>query len=111
MDQVNFETNSSQLKAESTNQLDKLSAVLLAKKGIKIRVYGHTDFIASEEYNQWLSDRRSKRVADYLISKGVPAENITWRGYGKRAPIADNNTEEGRARNRRVEIDIVKKGE
>lgn len=111
LDQVNFETNSSILKPESTSQLDKLSQVLLARKGMKIRVYGHTDFIASEEYNQWLSDRRAKRVVDYLVGKGVPAENITWRGYGKRAPIADNNTEEGRARNRRVEIDVVKKGE
>lgn len=109
LDKVFFETNSSYLKQESYAQLDKLAGVLKASPGMKVRVLGHTDYIASDTYNMWLSERRAKHVADYLISKGVAADRISSAGYGKRAPIADNTTEEGRALNRRVEIDVIKK--
>jgi type IX secretion system PorP/SprF family membrane protein len=109
MDKVNFEKNSSYLKTESYPQLDKLATLMKANPNMKVKVMGHTDYIASDEYNMWLSERRAKRVADYLISKGVAEGNITSIGFGKRAPIADNSTEEGRAQNRRVEIEIVKK--
>jgi len=109
LDQVYFETNSSYLKQESFPQLDKLVDVLKASPDMKIRVLGHTDYTASDLYNMWLSERRAKRVVDYLTSKGVPAANISSAGFGKRSPIADNNTEEGRALNRRVEIDVIKK--
>jgi outer membrane protein OmpA-like peptidoglycan-associated protein len=109
MDQVSFEKNSSYLKRESYGQLDRLAEMMKANPAMKVKVMGHTDYIASDEYNMWLSDKRAKRVADYLISKGVSPDNITSIGFGKRSPIADNSTEEGRALNRRVEIEIVKK--
>ena len=109
MDQVNFEKNSSYLTTESYKQLDMLVQVLTENPGVHIKVMGHTDYIASDEYNQWLSDRRAKRVADYLISKGINAANVAHIGFGKRNPVADNATEEGRAKNRRVEIQVTKK--
>ncbi len=109
LDKVYFETNSSYVKQESYVQLDKLAALLKASPEMRVRVLGHTDFIASDTYNMWLSERRARHVADYLIKKGIPASRIEAKGYGKRAPIADNNTEEGRALNRRVEIDVLKK--
>ena len=109
LDQVYFETNSSYLKKESFTQLDKLADVLKASPDMQIKVLGHTDYIASDTYNMWLSERRAKHVEDYLVSKGVAASRITAVGYGKRSPVADNTTEEGRALNRRVEIDVTKK--
>lgn len=109
MDKVQFEKNSSYLKPESYGQLDKLVELMKANPEIKVRVMGHTDYIASDEYNLWLSNKRAKRVADYIASKGVPEDHITSIGFGKRSPIADNSTEEGRATNRRVEIQILKK--
>jgi type IX secretion system PorP/SprF family membrane protein len=108
MDQVLFQTNSSYMKPESFAQLDILSKMMLENPNMKVRVLGHTDYTASDEYNQWLSDRRAKRVADYLITKGVSETNLSYKGFGKKAPVADNSTEEGRAKNRRVEIQILK---
>ena len=109
LDKVYFETNSSYVKTESFSQLDKLAQLIKASPDMQVRILGHTDYIASDTYNMWLSERRAKHVADYLISRGVPAANISSAGYGKRSPIADNATEAGRALNRRVEIQILKK--
>jgi|GEM_PF-1569838 len=109
MDQVYFGTNSSYLEKESFTQLNKLIEIMKANPGMKIRVLGHTDYIASDAYNMWLSGRRSRRVADYLIDNGIPAENVSAVGFGKKSPVADNSTDEGRALNRRVEIQILKK--
>jgi type IX secretion system PorP/SprF family membrane protein len=109
MDKIYFEKNSSYLKKESYPQLNQLVDIMKANPNMKIKVIGHTDYVASDAYNMWLSDRRAKRVADYLVGHGVPAENVTSVGFGKRSPIADNSTEEGRALNRRVEIQVLKK--
>jgi type IX secretion system PorP/SprF family membrane protein len=109
MDKIYFQTNSSYLKDESLPQLNNLLELLRTNPGMTIRVLGHTDYIASDTYNMWLSERRAKRVSDYLISNGIPAANVSAVGYGKRLPVADNATEEGRALNRRVEIQIIKK--
>ena len=109
LDKVYFERNSSYLKKESYSQLDKLAEMINASPNMHIKVIGHTDYVASEMYNMWLSERRAKRVADYLVSKGVPEANITSVGFGMKSPVADNATDEGRALNRRVEIDITKK--
>lgn len=109
MDQIYFETNSSYLKKESYAQLNKLLEILKANPEMKIMVLGHTDYVASDSYNIWLSGRRSRRVADYLIDNGVPAANVSSMGFGKQSPVADNSTDEGRALNRRVEIRILKK--
>ena len=72
-----------------------------------VDVYGHTDSTGSESYNQGLSQRRAVSVAAYLESRGVKSARIGTRGFGKTQPIASNETAEGQAANRRVEIKIV----
>jgi OOP family OmpA-OmpF porin len=69
-----------------------------------VRVEGHTDWIGSEEYNQALSVRRAEAVYRYLVNRGVEPERFTVEGFGKSRPIASNDTEAGRAQNRRVEL-------
>jgi len=71
---------------------------------LRITLAGHTDIVGTEEYNQKLSDRRAKAVADYLIRKGINPSRINVVGYGSKKPVAPNDTEEGRAKNRRVEV-------
>lgn len=109
LNSVNFERNSSTLEDNSFAELDKVVMFLKINKKMQIRILGHTDFKASDEYNDWLSRSRAKAVYNYLVSKGIPESRMTTIGMGKRAPIADNETEEGRAQNRRVEIEIGKK--
>lgn len=106
---VNFERNSSYLTADSYTELNKLADFLKNNRDMHVRINGHTDALASDEYNQWLSDRRANRVYEYLIERNVPAERMTYTGFGKRVPVADNSTPDGRAKNRRVEIEILKK--
>ena len=109
LNNVTFQNNSSFLIPASYGELDKVADFLKNNPTMTVRINGHTDYLASDSYNQWLSDRRAKRVYDWLLEKGVPAERMTFVGFGKRTPIADNATEEGRAKNRRVEIEILKK--
>ncbi len=106
LDGVFFETNSSFLTKGSYDQLDRLAELLKDKPNLTLRILGHTDYIASDEYNQWLSERRAKSVQEYLAKKGVSPERLTAIGYGKKVPVASNETEEGRAKNRRVEIEV-----
>ena len=73
----------------------------------ELNISGHTDSVGKKAYNQKLSDRRAHAVADYLVNAGVPASSIkSVEGYGASNPVADNKTKEGRAQNRRVEIQI-----
>jgi len=99
---VYFETNSSKLKPESAETLDKVAASLKDFPDVKIQVAGHTDSTGSAALNMRLSEARAKSVMDYLISKGVNPAMLSKKGYGKNEPIADNKTAEGRAKNRRV---------
>ena len=101
-----FDFDQSNLKPESSVELDKL-VTYLNNNNIKIEVGGHTDNQGSDEYNDRLSESRAKAVYDYLVSKGISKDRLSYRGYGKRHPIADNNTEEGMAANRRTEFKIV----
>ena len=71
---------------------------------MKVEVAGHTDSIGTDSYNMGLSLRRANAVRDYLISKGIAAENLTAKGYGESQPVADNQTAAGRFKNRRVEL-------
>jgi OOP family OmpA-OmpF porin len=101
---VNFEFDSAKLTADSTATLNDALKVLMRHSDLEVEVAGHTDNMGSVEYNQGLSQRRAQAVADYLIGKGAKAANITVKGYGELQPVADNDTEEGRAANRRVEF-------
>lgn len=104
---ITFAYNSSQVQPQFRQTLDQVADILSQYKQTYIDVYGHTDSTGSAEYNQRLSEQRAVSVADYLASRGVQPARIGTRGFGKSQPIASNDTEEGRAANRRVEIKIV----
>ncbi len=104
---VNFEFDSATLTPEAKSKLDAAVSTLSSNVGNKrIRVVGHTDSIGSETYNQKLSERRAQAVVNYLVSQGVDPSILISEGRGESEPIADNSTEEGRAKNRRVEFVI-----
>jgi OOP family OmpA-OmpF porin len=100
-----FDFDKSNLKPEGKDTLDQLVRDMGDLNTIaEIEVIGHTDSIGTEEYNQGLSERRAATVKNYLISKDVPADLIKTEGRGELEPVASNETREGRAKNRRVEI-------
>lgn len=103
---VTFETNSANLDSKFFEVLDSVATVLKEYKSTLITVAGYTDSTGSAEYNQILSERRASTVALYLNSRGVVKERLAAVGHGEEKPVADNNTTEGRAKNRRVEITI-----
>jgi outer membrane protein OmpA-like peptidoglycan-associated protein len=104
-----FESNSFQLKNESKYELIKLSEFLISQPPIKIEIGGHTDYIGDDKTNVLLSSNRAKSVFDYLLKLGVSNQQLIYKGYGKSQPIESNNTELGRAANRRTEIKIIEK--
>ena len=104
---VNFKLNSNELTPESKAVLDKVAASLKSRSDIKgVQVIGHTDSTGAASYNQMLSEKRAKAVADYLVSQGVDSGSLSSKGMGESQPIADNGTAEGRAKNRRVELQV-----
>ena len=104
---VFFDTNSTTLKPESRVELDKLVVIMKQNPNIRIEIGGHTDNVGTAEYNRRLSEGRAKTTSDYLISQGIPANRLVSKGYGLNNPIATNDTEEGRAINRRTEAKII----
>lgn len=108
LENVFFETNKSDLLSESYPELNKLTQFLEKNLDVNITINGHTDNVGSEGKNTLLSQSRAKAVAGYLISKGVSPSRIKYYGFGSLQPIADNETEEGRQKNRRVEFVISK---
>lgn len=101
---VTFELGQAVLTPESYAALDPVAQSLLAYPEVRVEVAGHTDDLGSEELNLELSLARAQAVRDYLVTQGVRADRLEARGYGSEQPIASNATEEGRARNRRVEL-------
>ena len=102
-----FDFDKSVLKPEGKAKLDDLVGKI---KDINLEVIiavGHTDSVGSDGYNQKLSVRRSEAVKSYLVSKGIEKNRVYTEGKGEKQPVADNNTAEGRAKNRRVEIEVV----
>jgi outer membrane protein OmpA-like peptidoglycan-associated protein len=104
-----FDFNKYNLKKEYEKKLDALAEVLRKYPSIDIIISGHTDNIGTEKYNQALSENRAKTVAEYLMKKGVAQSRISYIGFGSRFPVADNSTEEGRQKNRRVEVKLITK--
>lgn len=102
--EVSFDFNKAEIKPAFRSSLDKLAAVINKYDRTVVHVIGHTDSVGSDEYNQTLSLRRAQAVADYLISRDVPAGRVRTEGRGEREPRATNATEAGRQLNRRVEI-------
>lgn len=101
---VRFDNNKATLKPESLPVLDKAAVGLKDWGDVNIEVAGHTDSVGTDEHNMTLSQSRAEIVRDYLVGKGISADRISAKGYGESSPVADNATEEGRAKNRRVEL-------
>lgn len=109
LNNVYFEFNKWNLLPESFPELDKVVNFLKDNPTVEIELSGHTDNIGSDDYNLNLSQKRADAVKTYFVSKGVDAEKVTSKGYGKSKPIASNMTDSGREQNRRVEFTITKK--
>jgi len=101
---VNFATNKADLDAGAHEVLDRVAISLLAYPEIRVEVAGHTDSKGSRALNVRLSQKRAESVRDYLIGKGIGAERLVAKGYGPDKPMATNDTDEGRAQNRRTEL-------
>jgi len=99
-----FDFNKAALKPDGKKRVDTAVQTMKDESSLKVSVDGYTDSIGSDAYNLKLSERRAQVVKDYMVSEGVSASRITAHGYGKSKPVADNKTAEGRAENRRVEI-------
>jgi OOP family OmpA-OmpF porin len=102
-----FHHDSAELRDQSTAVLDATADTLMSNPGVHVEIAGHTDGQGDAAYNQGLSQRRADAVKDYLVSRGVNASRLSASGYGETQPVADNNTAEGRAQNRRVELRIT----
>ena len=104
---VHFDFDKATLKPEAVAVLNIAAGRLQQHERVVVEVAGHTDSKGSDQYNQGLSERRAKAVKDYLNSKGVKANRLSAKGYGESQPVASNDTDEGRAENRRVELIIL----
>jgi outer membrane protein OmpA-like peptidoglycan-associated protein len=104
MSDVLFDTAKYTLKPATQISLAKVSGILQAYPGLKLQVEGYTDSTGSPEFNQKLSENRAGAVRDFLVTQGVSQDNIVATGYGMAKPVADNNTAQGRALNRRVQL-------
>jgi outer membrane protein OmpA-like peptidoglycan-associated protein len=103
---VDFEFNSAQLTGPAQQTLSDVAQSFKAQPELSVEIQGHTDSIGSAAYNLRLSQRRADSVKAYLVSAGVDGSHLSARGFGKTKPIASNDTDEGRAQNRRVEFEV-----
>lgn len=104
---IQFEFDKAEITPESYPTLDLIAEVLSRSERLKLFILAHTDSVGTEEYNLDLSERRAKAVKEFLVKKGLPPPTIRYRGYGFARPLADNSSEEGRAKNRRVEFRVT----
>ncbi len=104
---VTFGVDSSELSGEARQALNDVTAVLRQYPETRITVAGYTDSTGAEDYNQRLSERRAAAVSNYLVQGGVESQRLNRVGYGESQPVASNDTEQGRAQNRRVEITVT----
>lgn len=101
---INFDTGKSTIKPESEQIISQIVQMLKANPELSINVEGHTDNVGNPKSNKILSDERAKAVLESILAQGIDPKRLKAAGYGQDKPIADNNTEEGRAKNRRVEL-------
>ncbi|UKN03239.1 OmpA family protein [Paracrocinitomix mangrovi] len=104
LEDLHFEYNSAEIQASSYDILDRLVDFLNYETDGKYEIGGHTDAIGSDKDNYTLSENRAQAVRQYLIDHGITADRLVAKGYGESKPIADNETDEGRAQNRRTEV-------
>lgn len=101
---INFDTGKSTIKPESEQIISQIVQMLKANPELSINIEGHTDNVGNPKSNKILSDERAKAVLESIVAQGIDPKRLKAAGYGQDKPIADNNTEEGRAKNRRVEL-------
>jgi OOP family OmpA-OmpF porin len=104
---VNFDFDKSNIRADARPVLDEAIDTLKEAGDVRIAVEGHTDGVGSEDYNEGLSIRRAKAVANYLAAGGISAARMEVSGFGESRPVATNDTADGRAQNRRVELNVI----
>ena len=102
-----YESGSKELNTSSEVELDKLVQLLKDNPTLRIQINGHTDAVGKPADNLTLSNNRAQSVIDYLVKKGIQPTRLSFKGYGATQPIAENNTEEGRAKNRRTEVKVT----
>lgn len=107
LDNVFFDTGKSSLRADSYKELNELAEFMKFKKTMVIEIAGHTDNVGNTDSNQKLSEARANEVRNYLIKKGIEANRIQAKGYGDTQPVASNDTDAGKQKNRRTEVRIV----
>jgi len=108
LDNVLFDTGLSTLKPSSYRALNDLAEVMKLKPTLVIEIAGHTDNTGTSEINLKLSQDRADAVRNYLLKKGISSDRVTAKGYGDTEPVADNSTDEGKQKNRRTEVRIMK---
>lgn len=101
---INFDTGKSDLKQDGTATVKEIAAMMKSNPGLKLAVEGHTDNVGDAASNKKLSEARAKSVTAAIVASGVDASRLSAAGFGQERPVADNRTEEGRAKNRRVEL-------
>ncbi|MEQ8361112.1 MAG: OmpA family protein [Cytophagales bacterium] len=109
MNNIFFDFGKASLRSSSIPELEKLIDFLRINENVRIEIGGHTDNIGSIEDNQKLSEDRAKAVRDFLVGHKVPLDRLSFKGYGESKPVADNNSEENRQRNRRIEFTVLTK--
>lgn len=101
---INFDLDKATLKSDGVETVQEIVKVLNKNQDLAIAINGHTDNLGTQEYNQKLSEDRALTVKNEIIKSGIVSERLSSKGFGQKIPIADNNTEEGKAQNRRVEL-------
>ena len=107
LENVHFDVGKTSIRKDSYESLNNLAELMRRKKNMIIELAGHTDNVSDAAANQKLSEQRAESVKNYLIQKGVPAQRIIAVGYGSTKPVASNETEQGRQKNRRTEVNIL----
>lgn len=107
LNNVLFETGKYELSGTSYEELNKLAEYMTRKKTTVIEIAGHTDNVGSPDFNRTLSEKRASTVRSYLLKKGIAPERVIATGYGDTQPVADNDTPQGRQKNRRTEVRII----
>lgn len=109
LEDIFFEDDNTTLSAKSFNSLDKLVELLKVKQSMHIRLAAHSDGKGDANENRKLTQKQAESVMGYLVTHGIPAERLAVIGHGGKYPMASNETPQGRAKNRRIEVEIVKK--
>jgi len=104
IENIEFDFNKADIKESFYPRLNKVAKIMMNNPGLKVEIAGHTDDKGAAEYNQYLSGKRAEAVKAYLVNQGISSDQLRTAGYGEDKPIASNDTDAGRAKNRRVEL-------